>query len=181
MGMTVRERELVLRLLAASEARLLGSVEGLTAEQWGLREGVGRWSIAEVIEHCIVFEEFIRGRIVETLEGAAEPEKMAGAAAKEGLVMRLAESRGTKFVAREVTRPVGRWMDTEEMVAELRKTRARTLAFVEGVQGDLRGHFFPHIAFGDLDCYQWLVVLGQHSMRHVLQIEEIKAAAGYPA
>ena len=44
----------------------------------------------------------------------------------------------------------------------------------------LRAHFFPHIAFGDLDCYQWLLLVGQHSLRHALQIEEIKASAGYP-
>ena len=73
-----------------------------------------------------------------------------------------------------------RWVDMGEMVAELRKTRARTMEFVAETQADLRGHFFPHIAFGDLDCYQWLVVLGQHGMRHALQIEEIKADPAYP-
>jgi hypothetical protein len=68
----------------------------------------------------------------------------------------------------------------EEMVAELRKTRVRTLAFVEGTHGDLRGHFFPHIAFGDLDCYQWLVAVGKHTLRHCLQIEEILVDARFP-
>jgi hypothetical protein len=166
--------------LASSEARLLGLVDGLRAEQWGFCEAPGRWSIAEVIEHCVVFEEFIRGMIARTLEGAAEPEKKAAAAVKESLVLGLAESRGMRLNAREALRPIGRWVDMEEMVAELRKTRARTVAFVEATHGDLRGHFFPHIAFGDLDCYQWLVAVGQHSMRHAQQIEEIKASAGYP-
>jgi hypothetical protein len=166
--------------LASSEARLLGLLEGLTAEQWGFREAVGRWSIAEIVEHCILFEEFIRGVIARTLEGPVEVEKMAGAVAKEALVFGVAEGRATKFSAREVVRPVGRWVDMGEMVAEFRRTRARTVAFVEEVQGDLRGHFFPHVAFGDLDCYQWLVVLGQHGLRHALQIEEIKRDAGYP-
>jgi DinB superfamily len=178
--MTTQERELVLEQLASSEARLLGLVEGLTAGQWGFREGAGRWSIAENVEHCILFEEFIRGVIARTLEQAAEPEKRSGAAAKEALVMGLAEGRATKFSAREVVRPVGTWVDMVEMVAEFKRTRARTVAFVEGLQGDLRGHFFPHVAFGDLDCYQWLVVLGQHGARHALQIEEIKQDAGYP-
>ena len=178
--MEAHERRLVLEQLASSEARLLELVDGLTAEQWEFREAAGRWSIAEVIEHCIVFEEFIRGMIAETLDGVAEPAKMAGAAAKESLVLGLAESRGTKFSAREAVRPVGRWVDMGEMVAELRKTRARTMEFVAETQADLRGHFFPHIAFGDLDCYQWLVVLGQHGMRHALQIEEIKADPAYP-
>ena len=178
--MEARERQLVLEQLVASEARLLGLVDRLTAAQWWFREAAGRWSIAENVEHLIVFEGFIRGAVMRALEGPAEVEKMAGAAAKEGLVLGLAGSRGVRLNAREALQPVGRWVDMGEMVAEFRKTRARTVAFVEGVQGDLRGHFFPHIAFGDLDCYQWLVAVGQHSMRHALQIEEIKASAGYP-
>jgi DinB superfamily len=179
--MEVHERRLVLEQLASSEARLLELVDGLTPEQWGFRETPERWSIAENIEHCIVFERFILGMIAKALEGAAEPEKKAGVAGKEALVLGLAKARSTKFNAREVVRPVGRWPDTAELVAELRRTRAGTVAFAAETQSELRDHFFPHVAFGDLDCYQWLVVLGQHGARHALQIEEIMADPAYPA
>jgi DinB superfamily len=177
----VHERRLVLEQLASSEARLLELVDGLTPEQWGFRETPERWSIAENIEHCIVFERFILGMIAKALEGAAEPDKKAGAAGKEALVLGLAKGRSTtKFNAREVVRPVGRWPDTNELIAELQRTRAGTLAFAAETQAELRDHFFPHVAFGDLDCYQWLVVLGQHGARHALQIEEIMADSAYP-
>ena len=83
--------------------------------------------------------------------------------------------------AREAARPVRRRPDPVELIAELRKSRARTIAFAAETQADLRSHFFPHIAFGDLDCYQWLVALGQHAVRHVLQIEDIKAHSAFPA
>ena len=105
---------------------------------------------------------------------------MALTAAKEPLVLGLAESRGAKLKAREATRPVGRWVDGAELVAEFRDARARTIQFAAETECDLRGHFFPHIAFGDLDCYQWLVVLGQHTLRHCLQIEEILGGVGFP-
>jgi hypothetical protein len=176
------ERKLVLEQLASSEARLLQLVDGLTPAQWGFRETPERWSIAENIEHCIVFERFIMGAIANAMEAAASPEKKALAGTKEPLVLGLAKSRSTtKFTAREVTRPAGRWPDTAEMIAQLQSTRATTLAFAAHTQANLRDHFFPHIAFGDLDCYQWLVVLGQHGARHALQIEEIKADPAYPA
>jgi hypothetical protein len=176
------ERRLVLEQLASSEARLLELVDGLTPEQWGFRETPERWSIAENIEHCILLERFILSAVVKALEGAAEPEKRAAVAEKEPLVLGLAKGRNTtKFKARAVTQPAGRWPDTMEMIAELRRTRAGTLAFAAETQAELRDHFFPHIAFGDLDCYQWLVVLGQHGARHALQIEEIMADPGYPA
>jgi DinB superfamily len=178
--MEIRERQLVLEELASSEARLLELVDGLTPEQWQFRETPERWSIAGNIEHVILFEEFIKGVIAKVMEGAAEPDKRAQAAEKEHLVLGLAKARDTKFNAREVVRPVGRWTDTNEMVAELRRTRAHTLAFAAETQAELRDHFFAHIAYGDLDCYQWLVLVGQHSARHALQIEEIKADPRYP-
>jgi len=179
--MEAHERRLVMEQLASSEARLLELVDGLTAEQWGFRETPERWSIAENIEHCILLERFILGAVVKALEGAAEPEKKALARGKEPLVFGVGTSRDMKLNARQVVRPVGRWPDTAELVAELRRTRAGTVAFAAETQAELRDHFFPHIAFGDLDCYQWLVVLGQHGARHALQIEEIMADPAYPA
>ena len=178
--MRAQERQFVVERLAASEARLLGLVEGLGPAQWGFREDAERWSIAEIVEHLIVLEGFITGAVTNSLQGPAEPGKMALADAKEPLVLGLAESRGIKLKAREATRPVGRWVDGAELIAEFRKARARTIEFAAETECDLRGHFFPHIAFGDLDCYQWLVVVGQHTLRHCLQIEEILSDSGFP-
>ena len=176
--MRAQERQFVVERLATSEARLLGLVEGLDPAQWGFREDAERWSIAEIVEHLVVFEGFITAAVTNSLQRPGEPEKTALAGAKEPLVLGLAESRGTKLKAREATRPVGRWVDGTELVAEFREARARTIAFAAETECDLRGHFFPHIAFGDLDCYQWLVVLGQHTLRHCLQIEEVKRNFG---
>ncbi len=159
--------------LTSSVARLLELVEGLSPAQWRFREDAERWSIAEIVEHLVVFEGFITGAVTNSLQGPAEPEKTALAGAKEPLVLGLAESRGKKLKAREATRPVGRWVDGTELVAEFRKARGRTIEFAAETDCDLRGHFFPHIAFGDLDCYQWLLVVGQHTLRHCLQVEEI--------
>jgi hypothetical protein len=179
--MEAQERQVVLKQLEASEARILEVVADLTPAQWEFRERPERWSIAENIEHLVVFEGFIRGMVAKAMAGQVEPEKKADVGAKEPLVFGVADGRSNKLIARDAVRPVGRWTDGAELMAELRRTRAETLAFAAETEADLRGHFFPHIAFGDLDCYQWLVVLGQHSVRHVFQIEEIKAHVGFPA
>jgi hypothetical protein len=179
--MEAQERQLVMEQLVSSEARLLGLVEGLTQAQWRFREDAERWSIAEILEHLVVFEGFITAAVTNALKGPAESEKTALAGAKEPLVLGLAESRDKKLKAREATRPAGRWVDGAELIAEFRSARARTIAFAAETECDLRGHFFPHIAFGDLDCYQWLVVLGQHTLRHCLQIEKILGDLRFPA
>jgi len=182
MSMEMQERQFVLDQLDASEVRLLKLVEGLTPAQWIFREAPERWTIAENIEHLIVFENFILETIQKVLSEPPENGKRAFAAEKEPAVLGLAKSRATdKLIARVLLRPSGRWRDMSEMLAELKKTRVRTVAFVLETQADLRSHFFPHIALGDLDCYQWLVVLGQHGERHALQIEEVKVDPDYPA
>jgi hypothetical protein len=178
--MTPRERQSVIDRLVASEARIFDLIHGLTEEQWFFHESPERWSIAEIVEHLILFEAFIVGAIAKALAGAAEPEKRAAAAAKDGLVLGVATERDTKFNAREAARPAGNSTGTAGLIREFRAARTRTLAFVTDIQGDLRSHFFAHVAFGDLDCYQWLVLLGAHGFRHALQIEEIKADPEFP-
>jgi hypothetical protein len=66
------------------------------------------------------------------------------------------------------------------MLEEFRRARERVRTFAAEAQGDLRNHFFAHLALGDLDAYQWLMVVGQHRARHALQIEEVIRHAAYP-
>ena len=178
-----RERKAVVDALRISEARLLELVRGLTEEQWRFRESPERWSIAENVEHLILFEGFIRSAVIRALVGAAaSEERRAEVRAKESQVMGLAQVQpGQRFKARSATTPTGRWMDCDAMVAELRSERATMIAFAKETNADLRGHFFAHITFGDLDCYQWLVLLARHMERHALQIAQVKADEKWPA
>ncbi len=81
--MDVGEREFLVAELEGSGARLLRAVDGLSVAQWNFREAPERWSIAEIVEHLVVFEEFIRGAVQRVLLDAGEPEKRAVAGAKE--------------------------------------------------------------------------------------------------
>lgn len=181
MSISGEERQAVIEQLAASEAQLLARVDGLSPAQWKFRETSERWSIAENVEHLVVFEGFIRGTIMKLSDEAPEPEKMTLAAEKQPLVQGVWDSRRGKLQAREPMRPTARWVDGEELVAEFRKVRAETIKFAAETGCDLRGHFFPHIAFGDLDCYQWLEVMAQHTLRHCVQIEKILGNTAFPA
>lgn len=180
--MDANDRQLLLDQLNASQSRLLAVAADLTTQQWHFRESSDRWSIAENIEHLIHFESFITQAIANALARPAEPEKQSQAASKQPRVLSLGsnESRRAQLKAREVVRPTGKWSDPKVLIEEFRGTRARTLAFAAETDADLRCHFFPHIAFGDLDCYQWLLVLSFHTDRHVLQIQQVQAHAVYP-
>jgi hypothetical protein len=178
--MTGEERQVVLELLDSGEARLLELTAGLSTAQWHFRETPERWSIAGNIEHVIVFENFILGVVRDLLAGEPQPEKAAGVAAKERQVMAIGHARHVKISARDAMAPQDRWTDMQAMMAELRRTAERVRTFVMEVQGDLRGYFFAHRSLGDLDAYQWLLVVGQHRARHALQIAEVMGHPAYP-
>jgi hypothetical protein len=178
--MNAQEREFVVSELRTSEARVLALLDGLTATQWTFRERPERWSIAEILEHLVLFERFIRGAVLKMLESDAEAEKATAVAAKLPAVLRIATSRESRIETRDVVRPSGRWPDTSAMISMLQRERAKTIALAETTQADLENHFFAHLSLGDLNAYQWLVLIAKHSERHALQIEEIKSDAQYP-
>jgi hypothetical protein len=181
--MEVHERQLVVDQLTASQARLLELVNGLTPEQWTFRPAEGRWSTAECLEHVMRVEKRILGIIEKKLGSQANDDAPAHDRVRvdDALVARAVPDRTNRREAPEPVRPTGQWPDPNELLAEFRQTRLRTTEFAAATQGDLRRYFLPHMALGELDCYQWLLVLSLHGSRHAQQIEEIKASTGFPA
>ena len=181
--MQAQERQFVLDNLDSSLARLLTLTATLTPAQWNFREQPERWSIAENLEHCLLVEMAITHVIQKALASPAEPEKKAAAAAKEPYVLGAAtpQARARGLVALEPLQPTGRFPHPPDLLVQLKKIRAQSLAFARETDADLRDHFLPHQALGDLDCYQWLVIMAVHGARHAAQIDEIKADPNYPA
>jgi hypothetical protein len=180
--MEAQERQTVVDQLDSSRDDLGSLVAGLTAGQWRFSPGEGRWSIGQCVEHVTRVERRVFGLIGKKLEennpepAKATPEQKA----KDGEVARLIPDRTIRRNAPEPAQPVGEWSDGSELVADFEKTRQGTTEFARTTQGALRNYFIPHALFGELDCYQWLLALSLHGVRHARQIEEIKAAPGYP-
>ncbi|HVV44454.1 MAG TPA: DinB family protein, partial [Bryobacteraceae bacterium] len=181
-SMEQQERQLLMDQLTSSRERLLGLVEGLTEDQWRFQPAEGRWSINQCLEHVTRVEKRVLGSIGKKLEeGRAEPERRtANQKAKDDQIVSRMPDRSSRREAPESARPTGEWADAKRLLEEFRNARQRTLEFAATTQKDLRSYYLSHGAFGDLDCYQWLLVLGLHALRHAGQIEEIKAAPGFP-
>ena len=177
--MTNAERELVSKNLAESRERLLLMAQGLTPEQLRYRPGPDRWTIAEILEHITVVE----GRAIRIVGKALEaPPDFSKRSAMDGRGQELFEKvagRAARLKAPEPALPMGRWKD-EELLPEFEVARRRTRDFVATTDADLRHHFFPHPVFGEVDCYQWLLIVAAHCDRHRLQGEEVMAADGFP-
>ena len=63
----------------------------------------------------------------------------------------------------------------EDMLAELRAARERTLAFLEETKGrDLSPYYWPHPFLGMLNLYDWFEMIAAHQIRHAKQMREIR-------
>lgn len=179
-AVTDAERQRALAELAASRARLIASVESLTAEQWKFKPAPDRWSAAECVEHITVTELRILGGVMKSLAAPPSPAKFDRA--KDEVILARMPDRSTKAQAPEEIRPVGRpeFATPKAAIAAFEKARTDTVQFVRETPVDLRAHGFPHFAFGELDAYQWILLLSGHCERHRRQIEEVKASPGWP-
>jgi hypothetical protein len=84
-----------------------------------------------------------------------------------------------RFQAPDILVPTGRWPD-DQLLNEFEAARRRPRDFASTTQADLRQHFFKHPIFGDLDLYQWLLLISAHCDRHCAQSEEVLATPGCP-
>jgi len=90
-------------------------------------------------------------------------------------------NRNGKAVAPEPLVPQGH-MTRAETMEKFAGVRERTLQFARETRAPLKQqtaeHPFP--VFNTLNAYQWLIYIPLHNLRHVLQMEEVKATAGFP-
>ena len=62
-------------------------------------------------------------------------------------------------------------------LGEFRKLRATMTEYARTTGDNLRAY---QTLEGDIDVYQWFLMISTHSQRHILQIREIKAHAEFP-
>jgi hypothetical protein len=65
----------------------------------------------------------------------------------------------------------------QEALAAVRALRATMRDYAKTTKEDLRSR---RLLEGNMDVYQWFLMISTHSQRHILQIREIKAHPKYP-
>ena len=177
--MTSAERELLLKNLEESRERLLNMAQGLSREQLHHRPAPGRWTVAECLEHITIVEGRVLGSVQKTLEAGPDSSKSSSMQGKDELLVANVAGRATPLQAPDVLAPTGRWPD-EQLLNEFEEVRRQTRDFAAGTGADLRRHFYRHPAIGELDLYQWLLLIAAHCDRHRAQSEEVMASSGFP-
>jgi uncharacterized damage-inducible protein DinB len=178
--LTAEERAFAAKYLEETRQKFLASIEGVTDAQWTFKAGPDRWSIAEVAEHIAISESTILELVTAKILTAPPPPAGAERVPDEKLLEAIVD-RSSRFQAPEMLKPASRWATRDALAKDFNAARDKTVAYVRNTKDDLRGHAAPHPVLKSLDGFQWVLLIGAHSARHTAQIEEVKAAPGYPA
>jgi hypothetical protein len=170
-------RQYLVDELQKNRERTLALIEPLTTEQWNFKPEADRWSINQVVEHVVTVETRVMGFVQQKAEGTPETGKRSQV--EDAMLIAVVPDRSTRRQAPEMANPSGKWPD-REVLAQFENIRAQTCEFTALNTKNLREFFQPHGAFGELDCYQWMMLLALHGERHARQIEEVQASPGYP-
>jgi uncharacterized damage-inducible protein DinB len=163
--------------LARAQSELMRAADGIPAEQWKTRPAEGRWSAGELIGHLTAIERAILSRTDKVLQ---KPPKSVPFYKRFHVPMMIVEARVIRRKAPSALEPQMAG-EKEEMLAELRGVRERTLAFIEETRGrDLSEYLMPHPFLGTLDGYDWLQFIASHEIRHMKQMREIAGSYRKP-
>src|SRR4029450_12684196 len=73
--------------------------------------------------------------------------------------------------------PTGKWTDVRDSLGEFRKLRVTIRNYAATMKEDPRSRMLLE---GNMDVYQWLLMISTQSQRHILHIRDTQAARSYP-
>lgn len=168
------DRQHLLTHLEMTEKWLTTELEGLSPAQLTFQMTPDSWSIAQVLEHLAIAEPQYWAQVQASLtEAAAAPKGDVTDA--DILWYGIDRTQRDKTGAARI--PSGRYKDPAVALTDFRKLRAEIRAFAAGTQDDLRA--LP-LQGGNMQLYQWVLMISTHAQRHILQIREIKEHEKYP-
>jgi hypothetical protein len=173
-GLSDGDRQRLMAHLEMTESWLSSEVDGLSTEQLKFRATPDSWSITDVVEHLAVAEPQYWDQLNKSMQQPPGSEKPQ---ATDAGILWYGIDRTNRSKTGEARVPTGKWTDVKESLAEFKKLRATMKAYATKTSDALRSRMLLQ---GNMDVYQWFLMISSHSQRHILQIREIKAHSSYP-
>lgn len=152
----------------------LSCIRDVGEEQAQFSPGEGQWNILQVAEHVAVAERQMLALWRKLMQPGTAPRE------KDETIVAAQGDRNQKRAAPERSLPIGRFLRLRDAEAEFELNRQNSIAALLVAEG-LREKVVEHPLAGIVDGYQLFLVMAMHPLRHVYQVEEIKAAKGFPA
>ncbi len=152
----------------------LACIRDVTEDQAQFSPGEGQWNILQVAEHVAVAERQMLAMWKKLMQPGTTPRE------KDEAIIAAQSDRNKKNPAPERSLPIGRFLRLRDAEAEFELNRQNSISALIVAEG-LREKTVQHPLAGLVDGYQLFLVMAMHPLRHVYQVEEIKAAPGFPA
>ena len=172
--MTAGDRQRLVAHLDMTGSWLVSELSGLSPAQLTYKTSPDAWSVAEVTEHLAIAEPQYWQQVQDSMKQPATTEKME---ATDAAILWYGIDRTNRQKTGEARVPHGTFKTAGDALAAFRKLRATMHEYAQGTSEDLRSR---KLTGGNMDVYQWFLMISTHSQRHILQIREIKAASGFP-
>jgi len=173
-GMKDGDRQRLLAHLDMTENWLVSELDGLTTQQLTFRMSSESWSIMEVVEHLAIAEPQYWQRVQDSMK---QPPADKRPEATDAGILWYGIDRTNRAKTGEARVPKGKWQNVKDSLSEFRKLRRTIRDYATNTTEDPRTRMLLE---GNMDVYQWLLMISTHAQRHILQIREIKSHTGYP-
>lgn len=173
-GISDGDRQRLLAHLDMTEHWLASEVEALTPKQFAFQMTPESWSILEVVEHLGIAEPQYWQRVQDSMK---QPPSEKKAETTDAQILWYGIDRTNRAKTGEARVPSGKFKDVKAALASVRALRATIRDYAATTKEDLRGRL---LTGGNMDVYQWVLMISTHSQRHIMQIREIKAHSKYP-
>ena len=172
--MKAGDRQRLLAHLEMTETWLVSELNGLSTAQMAFRMTPDSWSIADVTEHLAIAEPQYWQKVQDSMKQPATTEKLE---ATDAGILWYGIDRTNRQKTGEARVPHGTYKTAADALAAFRKLRSTMRDYAQSTSEDLRSR---KLLEGNMDVYQWFLMISAHSQRHILQIREVKAHANYP-
>jgi len=172
--LTPGDRQRLLAHLGMTESWLVSELAGLSKTQLAFKTMPESWSITEIVEHLAIAEPQYWQKLQDSMKQPPATEKLE---ATDAGILWYGIDRTNRARTGEARVPHGQYSDVSQSLGAFRRLRASMTDYATSTKDDMRAR---KLLDGNMDVYQWFLMISSHSQRHILQIREIKAHAGYP-
>ncbi|HWN88016.1 MAG TPA: DinB family protein [Chitinophagaceae bacterium] len=175
-----KERKFAADHMKSTKTELQDAIKGLSATQLTHKVTADKWSVQECVYHIAISEKTLWTMLETSMKAGPTPEKKKDLKVSDEQVIKMTEDRTNKVKTFSPLEPQNTpYKSLDEAMNDFKTARAAHIKYIKATSEDLRNHFVQ-MPFGLLDCYQLCLLISSHTDRHVQQLNEVKADAGFP-
>ncbi len=174
------ERKSAISIMKDTYKDAVKAISGLSDAQLNYKAAPDKWSVNDCIFHIAASEKLLWSLFEATMNAKANPDKRSEIKFNDEQVINMVEDRSTKVKTSKPLEPNNTGFNSlNDALADFKTNRMNHIKYMKSTTEDLRNHV-AQLPFGWIDCYQLYLFIAGHNNRHVQQINEVKADAGFP-